>query len=85
MQKIQTNFRIDKETKEEAFEILKRIGISPTEAVNMYMRHIVLYKELPFKPAIPNDETLDTFYKTDNGQELNHYSSIDDIFDNLKR
>ena len=84
MQKIQTNFRIDKDAKEEAFETLKQIGVSPTEAVNMFMRHIAMFKELPFKPSIPNDETLDTFTKTDNDQELNHYNSIDNIFNNIK-
>jgi addiction module RelB/DinJ family antitoxin len=79
MNKEQANFRIDSQAKKEAYHVLSKIGIKPTDAVNMLMHHIAMYKELPFKPSIPNNETLKTFADTDAGIGLNKYKNIDDI------
>jgi DNA-damage-inducible protein J len=80
MIKEQANFRIDAEAKERAYQVLSQIGIRPTDAVNMFMHHIAMFGELPFKPSVPNAETLETFAKTDAGKELTRHKSVDDIF-----
>lgn len=85
MSKEQANFRIDAEAKKTAYQVLSRIGIKPTDAVNMFMHHIAMFKELPFKPAIPNAETLQTFKDTDAGIGLTKHNNIDDIFTNLEK
>ncbi len=54
MKKEQANFRIDADAKSKAYEVLAQIGIKPTDAVNMLMRHIAMFGELPFHPRIPN-------------------------------
>lgn len=84
MQKEQANFRIDADAKKQAYAVLQEIGIKPTEAVNMFMRHIAMYGELPFKPKIPNEETLQTFRETDEGKNLTFHDSIDDFFSALE-
>jgi DNA-damage-inducible protein J len=83
MQKEQANFRLDAEAKTQAYQILDRMGIKPTDAVNMLMHHIALFGELPFQPRVPNHETIQTFQKTDAGQDLTHHRSVDDIFTSL--
>ena len=83
MQKEQANYRLDANAKQKAYAVLQQIGLKPTDAVNMFMHHIALYGELPFKPSIPNAETRATFEKTDAGKELNRYNSVDDIFSKL--
>ncbi len=83
MPKEQANYRIDADAKEQAYTVLKRIGINPTDAVNMLMHHIAMFGELPFKPRIPNAETLQTFEDTDAGRNINHHNSVDAIFNKL--
>lgn len=80
MRKEQANYRLDAEAKRQAYKVLSQIGLRPTDAVNMFMRHIAMYGELPFKPSVPNDETLATFEKTDKEQELTRHAILDDIF-----
>lgn len=83
MEKVQANYRIDADTKHKAYEVLGQMGIKPTDAVNMLMRHIAMFGELPFQPRIPNTETIETFNKTDAGLELTSHNSVDDIFSKL--
>ena len=84
MQKEQANFRIDADAKQKAYSILSQIGIKPTDAVNMLMHHIAMFGELPFKPSVPNAETLKTFENTDEDKELTRHNSVDDIFKGLE-
>lgn len=83
MSKEQANFRIDCQAKEQAYAVLAQMGIKPTDAVNMLMHHIAMFKELPFKPSVPNDETLATFKATDAGRNLTRHNSVDDVFNHL--
>lgn len=80
MSKEQANYRIDSDAKDKAYAVLSQIGIRPTDAVNMLMHHIAMFGELPFKPSVPNAETLQVFKDTEAGQGLTRHKSIDDIF-----
>ena len=83
MPKEQANYRLDADVKEQAYAVLSRMGIKPTDAVNMFMHHIAMFKELPFKPSIPNTETVATFEDTDAGRNLTQHNNVDDIFNRL--
>ncbi|MEH6446993.1 MAG: type II toxin-antitoxin system RelB/DinJ family antitoxin [Oceanospirillaceae bacterium] len=83
MTKVQANYRIDVEVKEQAYQVLDQIGIRPTDAVNMLMHHIAMFKELPFRPSVPNAETVKVFDETDAGKGLNRHDNVDAIFDAL--
>ena len=58
MSKTQTTIRLEESDYKEAKDILKFIGMSYSQAVNMFNRMIVLEKGLPFEAKIPNHETL---------------------------
>lgn len=58
MGKEQDNYRLDAEAKRKAYAVFKQIGIKPTDAVNMFFHHVAMYGELPFKPSVPNAETI---------------------------
>ncbi|ODS23237.1 hypothetical protein AB835_09780 [Candidatus Endobugula sertula] len=83
MPKEQANYRIDSDAKKQAYAVLESIGIKPTDAVNMFIHHIAMFKELPFRPSLPNAETIATFEDTDAGRNLTEHKSVDDIFANL--
>ena len=58
MSKTQTTIRLEENDYKEAKDILKYIGMSYAQAVNMFNRMIVLERGLPFEAKIPNKETL---------------------------
>ncbi len=47
----QIRFRIDKELAEEAHEVCREIGITPTAAVSMFFSQMVKLRGLPFRPS----------------------------------
>ena len=70
MSKTQTTIRLEEHDYKEAKDILKYIGMSYSQAVNMFNRMIVLNKGLPFEAKIPNDETLQAMKETMEGINL---------------
>ena len=56
--KTQTTIRVDQENYLQAKEILKYLGLSYSQAINVFNNMIVCHKGLPFEIKLPNDETL---------------------------
>ena len=82
MSKIQANFRIDALAKQQAYAVLRRIGIKPTDAVNMLMHHIAMFGELPFHPRVPNVETIEAMNELENnGGET--YATSQEMYNDL--
>jgi len=75
--KTQTTIRVDQENYLQAKEILKYLGLSYSQAINVFNNMIVCHKGLPFEIKIPNDETLAAMSEA---QHLNgDFVSIDDF------
>ncbi|MEK6681955.1 MAG: type II toxin-antitoxin system RelB/DinJ family antitoxin [Nitrospirota bacterium] len=64
--------------------ILKKLGITSTEAINLFYRQIQLRKGLPFDVRIPNKTTMETFKKTDAGAELNTYETLEEFIQKMR-
>ncbi len=75
--------RIEPDLKTDAEKILKKLGLSTTEAINLFLSQIRLHKGLPFEIKIPNKTTLETFRKTDEGKELVKCKDAEDMFKKL--
>ena len=76
--------RVEPELKANAEKILKRLGISTTEAISLFLSQIRLQRGLPFEVKMPNKTTLETFRKTDEGKELNEYKNVDDFVKKMR-
>ncbi len=50
--------RIDPEIKEQAEQILSQLGIPMSNAVNMFLRQIVLQQGIPFEMKLPQNKPL---------------------------
>jgi DNA-damage-inducible protein J len=75
--KTQTTIRVDQENYLLAKEILKYLGLSYSQAINVFNNMIVYHKGLPFEIKIPNDETLAAISEA---EQLNgDFVSIDDF------
>lgn len=51
--------RIEPEIKEEAESILSALGISASNAINMFYKQIILQRGLPFEVKIPSSRPAD--------------------------
>ena len=77
------NARTERELKEEVEGILKSLGLSTTEAINIFFRQVKLRRGLPFPVEIPNDETMAVFRESEAGKGLTECNDADDMFKRL--
>jgi DNA-damage-inducible protein J len=77
--------RLEPDLKEDVEELLHRLGLSATEAINLFYSQIRLRQGLPFHVEVPNKTTRRTFESTDQGKELHAYASLDEMFEALDR
>jgi DNA-damage-inducible protein J len=75
--------RIQPRLKANAEEVLRKVGLSPTQAITLFYRQVELRKGLPFGVAIPNRVTRKTFADTDAGRDLTLYKDVEDMFKKL--
>ncbi len=75
--------RIEPGLKEDVEELFKKMGLSTTEAINLFYRQVKLRNGLPFSVVIPNKTTEKVFKDTD--AKRNHIlcEDADDMFDKL--
>lgn len=72
--------RIDSPTKEATERILSSIGLTPTEAIRLLYRQIVIRGEFPLELRVPNALTADTLAKADRGEEIEEFNSRDELY-----
>ncbi len=75
--------RIEPELKAEVETLFHQLGLSTTEAINIFYNQVQLRKGLPFNVVIPNKNTEKIFKDTDAGKNLVRCESVDDMFDKL--
>ncbi|KTD70341.1 Antitoxin DinJ [Legionella santicrucis] len=76
--------RVEPELKLEVESVLNELGLSVSEAIEIYLRQIKLVHGIPFDIRIPNKTTQETFEHTDRGENLNYYKNAKDMFDKLE-
>lgn len=76
--------RIEPDLKLQAESVIKKLGMTPTEAINLFYSQIKLRKGLPFDVKIPNKVTLKTFKDTDAGKNLIESKDVEDFFKKLE-
>ena len=60
---------------------MRELGITPTEAIRIFYRQIVLREGLPFPVAIPNEVTEATLAKSRRGEEVEEFGSLEEMFE----
>ena len=71
--------RIDSETKRASERVLHKIGMTPTDAVRLLYRQIALRREFPLELRVPNKRTAITLDKSDRGEEIETFDSLDQM------
>jgi len=77
--------RVEPDLKSDVDKVLDRVGLSTTEAINLFYCQIRLRHGLPFPVEIPNETTRQTFAATDRGENLHAYGTLDEMFEALDK
>lgn len=72
--------RVNAATKKDVEDILDDLGISISEAINIYLAQIKLTRSIPFAIKMPNKTTLKTFADTDKGKNVKKVKNVREIF-----
>ena len=75
--------RIEPDLKTDVESLFKELGLSTTEAINLFYRQVKLRKGLPFNVVIPNKTTEKVFKDTDAERNLIRCDDANDMFDKL--
>ena len=77
--------RIEPDLKADVEKVFNSVGLSTTEAINLFYNQVRLRHGLPFPVEIPNETTRRTFEATDRGDDLHTHESLDDMFEALDK
>jgi DNA-damage-inducible protein J len=75
--------RVNPELKVEVERLFKELGLSTTEAINLFYRQVRLRNGLPFSVVIPNETTEKVFKDTDAKRNLIRCEDAEDMFQKL--
>ncbi len=75
--------RIESELKLEVEKLFKELGLSTTEAINLFYHQVKLRNGLPFNVLIPNKTTEKVFKDTDAKRSIIRCENAEDMFKKL--
>lgn len=75
--------RVDPAVKRKAQHVLEKMNMSMSEAVSLYLHQIALRNKIPFSVERPNPLTAATLKDSEQGKELHHAASVDQLFEEL--
>ena len=82
------HIRVEPSVKQKAEQTLRELGLSITEAVNVFLNQVILNEGIPFeikKPKI-NKETIQAMEDTKNGKNLSKtFDNVDEMFEELDK
>lgn len=89
MKNSNVNVRIKESVKQEAEEILEKIGISRATAIDIYYRQIILNKGIPFSIKLPDkninkEELKNIINKGYKEAKEGNVADLEDVFNELE-
>ncbi len=75
--------RINPSLKKDVESLFGKLGLSTTEAINLFYKQVKLRKGLPFDVVVPNKVTGKVLKDTDAGKNLVRCEDTDDMFSKL--
>lgn len=76
--------RVDADLKQGVEGILDGLGLTPSAAITMFYKQILLHNGLPFSVKIPTAETGRAIDEALSGKNLSTFASSDELFVALK-
>lgn len=85
---VPTQIRIEESTKKQAVELLEGLGLTLSDAVNMFLRQVVLCNGIPFAIKYPEFKP-EVIAAMEEAKQLSHdpnakrYTDLNDFFEEL--
>jgi DNA-damage-inducible protein J len=70
--------RVEPRLKRDAEAILKKIGLTPSEAITLFLTQVKLTKGLPFPLRVPNAETRRAIREARARKDLETFETVSD-------
>jgi len=68
--------RVEPELKRDAEAVLRRIGLTPSEAINLFLVQVKLNDGLPFPVRVPNRRTRKAIREMRAGKDSETYDTV---------
>lgn len=82
------HIRVEPSVKQKAEKTLNDLGLSITEAVNVFLNQVILNDGIPFEIRKPklNKETMQAIEDTKKGKNLSKtFNKVDEMFEELEK
>lgn len=82
------HIRVEPSVKQKAEKTLNDLGLSITEAVNVFLNQVILNDGIPFEIRKPklNKETIQALEDTKNGKNLSKtFDTVEEMFEELDK
>ena len=77
--------RTEPKLKSKVERIFEALGLSASEAINLFYHRVELENGLPFDLKIPNTTTLRAMADVEKKKNLHSHSNVDDMLKDLKK
>jgi DNA-damage-inducible protein J len=75
--------RVEPKLKASAGRVLRRIGVSTSDAITMFLRQVVMRQGMPFDVRVPNAETRKAIEELEAGGGTVYQGNTKQIFDSV--
>jgi DNA-damage-inducible protein J len=75
--------RTSPDVKALAEEVFERLGLTATDAINMFYHQVALRRGIPFEVSIPNETTKKAIEEARSGKGMKKHKSVKALFDDL--
>ena len=73
------NTRVEPDVKRSVESILRPLGLTTTDAINMFLHQVLLQEGLPFEVRHPNALTRKALKNAAEGKNLHRYRSVSEL------
>ncbi|NCU32489.1 MAG: type II toxin-antitoxin system RelB/DinJ family antitoxin [Candidatus Moranbacteria bacterium] len=77
--------RTEPQLKNKVERIFHTLGLTASEAINLFYHRVELEKGLPFDMKIPNAVTLRAISEVEKKKKLPTFNNVDDMLNDLKK
>ncbi len=82
-QNASVNVRVAQKVKTDAEEVLSKLGLTMSEAVNVYLRQIALKGGIPFELTLPNRKTVQAMREIEKKRNLKSFPDAESMIREL--
>ena len=75
--------RIDPNLKRDAEQVFTELGVTPSQAISMFYRQVVLQRGLPFEVKVPNHQTEQALAEAQARQNLEDFADLESLYQDL--